>query len=96
MCVLSDCVVRILKPEVVLATIIRLNGQNDVLFVEKCIRLVSQKRLRLCISNFLCTFKTFRAVVYKVHRAVIFVIAQLSCFDVHMNCGTFYIATNMF
>jgi len=42
--------------------------------------LLSQERLRLCIQNFLCTFKTFRALIYKAHRADIFATAQLSCY----------------
>jgi len=32
--------------------------------------------------------KTFRALIYKAHRAVIFAIAQLDCFDCSKNgCG---------
>jgi len=41
--------------------------------------LLSQEWLMLRISNLYAHSKTFRAPIYKAHRMVIFVIAQLSC-----------------
>jgi len=58
--------------------------------------LLSQERIKLRTSNFVCTFlvsgkssrgrlrglsKLFRAPIYWAHRAVVFAIARLSCFS---------------
>ena len=40
--------------------------------------------------------KTFRALIYKAHRAVIFAIAQLSCFTISRHCTNESCSTPLF